>query len=91
MKLLDKINSRDAVIGIIGMGYVGLPLVFTFAKQNFKILGFDIDQNKVDKLLAGESYIKHIPSEVIKETIKKELFEPTVDFSRLEEGRLHFN
>lgn len=86
MKLLDKIKSRDAVIGIIGMGYVGLPLVFTFARQNFKIIGFDIDKNKIDKLMKCESYIKHIPSEMIKETIEKGLFDATVDFSRLVEA-----
>lgn len=59
--LLEKINSKTAVIGIIGMGYVGLPLALTFAEKGFSVIGFDIDVSKVEQLNSGKSYIKHIP------------------------------
>ena len=60
--LLDKIKSREAVIGIIGLGYVGLPLMLRFCESGYRVLGFDIDQDKIKKLNAGESYIQHISS-----------------------------
>ena len=63
--LLDKIKSREAVIGVIGLGYIGLPLMLRFCETGFKVLGFDIDQDKVKKLNAGQSYIAHITSENI--------------------------
>ena len=58
--LIGKIRSHRAVIGIIGLGYVGLPLVLRFGEEKFSILGFDVDEEKVRKLNAGESYIRHI-------------------------------
>ena len=58
--LISKIKSRSANIGIIGMGYVGLPLIIRFLEESFKTIGFDIDEQKVKKLNAGENYIKHI-------------------------------
>ena len=66
-QLLSRINDKSAVIGIIGLGYVGLPLVLRFAEVGYRVLGFDIDQDKIDKLKQGRSYIKHIPSEPIAE------------------------
>ncbi len=68
--LLEKIKNNTAVIGIIGMGYVGLPLALTFAEKGFHVTGFDIDESKVAKLNAGESYIKHIPSDRIKHPLR---------------------
>jgi len=62
MDLLNKIKDKQAVIGIIGLGYVGLPLVLRFCEVGFKVLGFDTDAVKVERLNRGESYIKHIPS-----------------------------
>ena len=62
MDLLDKIKDKQAVVGIIGLGYVGLPLVLRFCEVGFKVLGFDTDASKVERLNRGESYIKHIPS-----------------------------
>ena len=60
MTLLRKIRSRQANIGVIGLGYVGLPLVIEFCKAGFPVTGFDIDPKKVESLKKGRSYIKHI-------------------------------
>ena len=59
--LLSKIEERSAKIGIIGLGYVGLPLALRFCQENFKVMGFDSDPKKVKMLNQGISYIKHIP------------------------------
>ena len=61
--LLDKIKSREAIIGVIGLGYVGLPLILRYCETGYRVLGFDIDQDKVEKLNAGQSYIEHISLE----------------------------
>ncbi|MDE0539618.1 MAG: 3-hydroxyacyl-CoA dehydrogenase NAD-binding domain-containing protein [Rhodospirillales bacterium] len=61
-QLLEKIENRGARVGVVGMGYVGLPLALLFAKAGFKVVGLDIDQAKADSLNRGESYISHIPS-----------------------------
>jgi UDP-N-acetyl-D-glucosamine dehydrogenase len=82
-KLIGKIKRKDAVIGIIGMGYVGLPLAREFLLAGFPVMGFDIDPEKVNMLKRGVSYIKHIPSEFIKKYGKKGSFEATADFSHL--------
>ena len=63
--LLEKIKRKEAKVGIIGLGYVGLPLVIEFCKAGFPVTGLDIDQNKVDLLSQGKSYIKHILDENI--------------------------
>jgi UDP-N-acetyl-D-glucosamine dehydrogenase len=81
--LLDLIKTKKAQIGIIGLGYVGLPLVIRFGEEGFTIKGFDIDKNKVEKLNAGESYIKHIKSEDIKKLTDEKKFTATADFSEL--------
>mgnify|MGYP006136150329 CR=1 FL=1 len=80
-KLLEKIKSREAVIGIVGLGYVGLPLMLRFCETGYKVLGFDVDNDKVEKLNAGLSYIEHISPEDIA-SARKSLFEATIDFSR---------
>ncbi len=82
-ELLNKINSKSAVIGIIGMGYVGLPLALTFAEKEFNVLGFDIDEKKIPLLNKGESYIKHIPSSRIQHQVSSNRFTATSDFSKL--------
>src|SRR4051812_22780323 len=63
--LLKKIRDRHAKVGIIGLGYVGLPLARSFSDKGFAVLGFDIDAQKVAKLQRGESYIGHISAEVV--------------------------
>ena len=65
-KLLGKIKNRDAVIGIYGLGYVGLPLALRFAEVGFRVIGFDTDSDKVNKLNAGKSYIERIKNADIK-------------------------
>jgi UDP-N-acetyl-D-glucosamine dehydrogenase len=79
--LLDKIGDRSASIGIIGLGYVGLPLVFAFCRAGFQVTGFDTDPNKIEKIKRGESYIKHLPSSLIVEAAP--FFRATSDFTRL--------
>ena len=84
--LEQKIRDKKAVVGVIGLGYVGLPLLNAFIKAGFTTMGFDIDQRKVDALLKGQSYIKHIPSEMIASWLASKQFEPTSDMSRLKEA-----
>ncbi len=81
--LIDKIKSRKAKVGIIGLGYVGLPLVIEFRKAKFEVTGFDIDPEKVKLLKEGKSYIKHINSELIIKNSKR--FYPTTDFRKLKD------
>ncbi len=83
--VVAKILSREAKVGVVGLGYVGLPLVQLFCKQGYKVVGFDIDQPKVDLLNAGKSYIGHIPSKNISDLLEKKQFESTTDFDRIGE------
>ncbi len=85
MDLLKRIEQNEVVIGVVGLGYVGLPLLMEFVEQNFKTIGFDIDQKKVDMLNDGKSYIKHIAEERVKEVRDSQLFEATTDFTRIKE------
>ena len=84
-QLLERIKSRKALIGVIGMGYVGLPLVIRFCEEGFPVLGFDIDSGKVNRLSRGESYIKHIRSEAIAAFRSRNAFEATASMDRLKE------
>ncbi len=77
--LLRKIEKHKALVGVIGMGYVGLPLVRTFCGAGFQCLGYDIDAKKVRALTAGKSYIKHVSTETISEIVKKKQFRATTD------------
>jgi UDP-N-acetyl-D-glucosamine dehydrogenase len=72
-------------IAIVGLGYVGLPLSFQFARSGVSVLGLDIDTAKVDSLNQGKSYIKHLPDEVISEVIRNGAFSASTDFSRIQE------
>jgi len=83
--LLHKIRSCTARVGIIGLGYVGLPLARTFAAAGYPVLGFDIDPSKVHRLHAGESYLKHIPAADIRRMLDQG-FQATSDFDRLSEA-----
>ncbi len=85
MSLLQKIKDHEAKIGVVGLGYVGLPLILEFVREKFPTIGFDIDDAKVKKLNAGISYIKHIPSAKIREAVDGNLFRATSDFSELSE------
>ncbi len=81
--LLEKINSRRAVVGVVGMGYVGLPLTIEFVNAGFNVVGFDIDSRKVGKLNSGQSYIKHIPGEKIERMHTSGQFSATAEFSEI--------
>ncbi|HPD60181.1 MAG TPA: nucleotide sugar dehydrogenase, partial [Thermodesulfobacteriota bacterium] len=83
MMLKKRIQKREALIGVIGMGYVGIPLTLTFLKAGFRLIGFDIDKNKVSALNQGRSYIKQYPSELFSQYLKKKNFSATADFTRL--------
>src|SRR5438477_12978762 len=72
-------------IAIVGLGYVGLPLSFQFARSGVTVLGLDIDTNKVDSLNQGRSYIKHIPAEAVAEVLRSGSFSASSDFSRVRE------
>lgn len=85
-KVKELIDNQKAVIGIIGLGYVGLPLVKAFIDAGFKTIGFDVDASKVESLLAGKSYIKHLPGEWISNCIAEESFTPTSDLDRMGEA-----
>ena len=82
---LKKIKSKEAQIGVIGLGYVGLPLVIEFNKAGFPVTGLDIDQKKIDALQKGKSYIKHISNEKINILNKEGKFQGSTDFSLTKE------
>jgi len=82
MNLIQKIQNKEALIGIVGLGYVGLPLGLGFVAKGHKVLGLDIDEKKVDSINAGKSYIEHIPSAPIAEGLKNGLLDATIDFKR---------
>ncbi len=85
MELLNKIQNKTALVGIIGLGYVGLPLGLEFAAKGFNVTGFDIDERKIPILNSGKSYIKHIKEERIKKAVDSKKFKATSDFSKLTE------
>ncbi len=85
-QLEERIAKKSARVGVIGLGYVGLPLIRAFVAAGYRTMGFDVDQTKVDRLLRGESYIGHIPSDWIAACIREKTFEPTADMNRLGEA-----
>jgi len=85
MDLLARINNQEAKIGVVGLGYVGLPLLMEFVEEGFQTLGLDIDDKKVNSLNEGKSYIKHIDSARVQKVRSTNLFEATTDFSRIKE------
>ena len=83
-QLVSKCKDKSAIIGILGLGYVGLPLVIRYSEVGFKVIGFDIDSQKIEKLANNQSYIEHIAPKKIAEARNKG-FEATTDFSRVSE------
>ena len=81
--LLEKLETKQFVVGVIGLGYVGLPLNLCYVEKGFRSIGFDIDTNKIDALRRGSSYIKHISPERIAAANASGLFQVTNDFSQL--------
>ena len=83
MSLLEKIENKTAVVGIIGVGYVGLPLLHAFHRAGFSVIGFDIDPNKISALHRGENYLKHLGGSMVSDMKKAGRFDATDNFSRL--------
>ena len=81
--LRTRIQNNQLVVGVVGLGYVGLPLVDAFVRAGICAIGYDVDQHKIDKLNKGESYIGHIPSQKLREWHEKKAFEATADINRL--------
>ncbi|GIW90663.1 MAG: UDP-N-acetyl-D-glucosamine dehydrogenase [Pirellulaceae bacterium] len=84
-ELLQALQQKTARVGVIGLGYVGLPLVQAFLRCGFPVMGFDVDSEKVAQLRSGRSYIKHIGSDWIRTALDEERFVPTDDMGRLSE------
>ena len=78
-----RVQERTARVGVVGMGYVGLPIALLFAKKGFQTTGFDIDPAKIDSLHQGKTYIKHIPEAEIAQEVQQSHFLPTADFAKL--------
>lgn len=85
MNLLKKIKNKSVVVGIIGLGYVGLPLSLAFAAKKISVIGFDLDEKKINLLNRGKGYLKHINYEKIKRAVESGYLIATSDFSRLPE------
>ena len=81
--LVRKIQDKKALVGVVGLGYVGLPLVREFTRGGMNVVGFDVDPKKVKSLLAGRSYIEHIPSATVKDMVRTKRFSATTDFRQL--------
>ncbi|HEY6400437.1 MAG TPA: nucleotide sugar dehydrogenase, partial [Blastocatellia bacterium] len=84
-KLLDKISARKAQVGVVGLGYVGLPLVVEFALGGFNSTGFEVDERKADAINRGESYIPDIPTAQVAEMVEAGRLGATTDFARLKD------
>src|SRR3954469_22128601 len=78
-RLRARLKARTATVGVVGLGYVGLPLAEAFAASGFRAPGFDADTEKVSRLNRGESYIRHIPAARVAELLKTERFHATAD------------
>src|SRR5436309_1966505 len=84
-QLLARVKSKSARVGVIGLGYVGLPLARAFTAAGYRVLGFDVDPHKVARLTAGRSYIKQIPDDAVR-GMRERGFEATDRFDRLGEA-----
>ncbi len=84
LSLIEKLKDRQAVIGIFGLGYVGIPLALRYSEVGYKVLGFDIDQNKISQINQGKSFIQHISDDLISTAVHHG-FSATADFNRVTE------
>ena len=85
LELIDKLQNKSAVIGIVGLGYVGVPLILSYREAGYKVIGYDIDAHKVGKLNQGHSYIEHLSSLRISKALEQG-FEATTNFLRVGEA-----
>lgn len=86
MSLREKIEDRSAVVAVMALGYVGLPLIRTFFDAGFRVIGFDVDPAKIEKLRRGESYFKHLGENFVCEMAESDRFEATTDMARLSDA-----
>ncbi|MGD0387606.1 MAG: nucleotide sugar dehydrogenase [Tepidisphaeraceae bacterium] len=86
MELLDKITSKSARVGVIGLGYVGLPLLAAFHRAGFHVIGFDVDPAKIEALQRGENYLRHLGETLVRDMKLAGRFDATAEFSRLAEA-----
>jgi len=82
-RLAARFDQRDVLVGLIGLGYVGLPLARAFCEKGFRVVGFDVDHTRVQALNAGHSYIRHIPEDVVNRLVEQRQLRATADFSEL--------
>src|SRR4051794_15427529 len=85
MSLMQKIESGTAVVGVVGLGYVGLPLLHAFNRGGLKVVGFDVDPRKIELLKQGVNYLKHLGVDMVKDMIASGKFDATPDLARLGE------
>lgn len=83
--MMSRIENREATVGVVGLGYVGLPLAHSFANAGFSVVGFDVDASKIAKLNDGESYLDHVNENLFEDLASSSLFDSTADMSRLKE------
>src|ERR1051325_1256135 len=84
-ELLSKIIERRAVIGVIGLGYVGLPLAVEFGRGGMRVIGFDLDSARIETINGGRSYIPDVPTEMVQTLVERNKLSATTDFSKLAE------
>jgi UDP-N-acetyl-D-glucosamine dehydrogenase len=84
-EFLQKVDERKCVVGVVGLGYVGLPLSIAFAEEGFRVVGFDVDPKKPEWILGGRSYLKHIPASSFEPHVQAGRLTATQDFSRVAE------
>src|SRR5436305_10051416 len=84
-QLLQRIEGRSAVVGVIGLGYVGLPLAVEFAKAGFHVIGYDVSERVVSLLMSGKSHIQDVPVSEVAALVRQGLFEATTNEARLRE------
>ena len=84
--LLELLRNKDALIGVVGLGYVGLPLSLTYAENGYRVLGLDIDTSKIEAIQQGCSYIQHIAGERVAEVRNQQRLDATTDFARAAEA-----
>ncbi|MBC8415381.1 MAG: hypothetical protein H8E11_03020 [Candidatus Cloacimonetes bacterium] len=88
MKLIEKIQNKTAVIGVIGLGYVGLPMAVTVARKGYKVIGVDVSEYAVTHVNAGQNYIGNVDDDELKELVDKGMLRATFDYTEIKRAKL---